>query len=132
MSPLDPTTISTPHPASCVADTPARPMYSCVFPQGPLQYPSFALTVRHSQGNLRLFSTFFCVSSTIFCWAFLKILDELFLGATEWTCCSFRACSSGDSFMVKGFEIPCSSVSSITGEARGELQQQLSHGTQRE
>lgn len=76
--------------------------------------------------NLTLYSTFFCVSSTIFFWAFLKILDWLLLGAMECTCCSFRACSSGDSLTVKGFEIPCFSVSSITGEARGELQQQLS------
>lgn len=90
------------------------------------------MTVRHNQGNPTLFSTFFCVSSAIFCWAFLRILDWLLLGAMEWTCCSFRACSSGDSLVVKGFEIPCSSVSSITGEARGELQQQLYLGTQRE
>lgn len=76
--------------------------------------------------------TFFCASSIIFCRAFLRILDWLLLGAMAWACCSFRTCSSGDSLVVKGFEIPCSSVSSITEEARGELHQQLSLGMQGE
>lgn len=93
------------------------------FTSVPFKSPSFDITMGCSPENPTLFSTFFCASSAIFCRAFLRILDWPLLGAREWACCSFRACSSGDSLVVKGFEIPCSSVSSITEKAGAEFQQ---------